>query len=242
MTAWWRSPGWAVHHPRVGRLRRQLGWDAIDPQPRWSPPAAGQVLDPSRWRGVPVARVHQVWRAAITSIRWASGVVDLVAVRDGCSRSVRSGAVSITRDGEWWWGGLGAGAPAAPASDLHDRAGGPVPEGGCSRAAAERRPSPQHGWARAGPGPGVGGAVVAHREIGGGLCTRRPHSASGTPKLGASLRMLPWRTGASGPGISDPSGRVPGMRRRPRPLTHGRRKGHVTRRHSTSLMVAENWS
>jgi len=49
-------------------------------------------------RGVPITRVHHVWRTDSTSIRLHGGFISLVAVRDGCSRYVLSWAVSITMD------------------------------------------------------------------------------------------------------------------------------------------------
>jgi putative transposase len=96
MPAWLRSRGYAVNPQRVGRRLRQMGWAALDPKPRLSPPAAGQVLSPYLWRGVTVNRVNQVWRAEITDVRLAGGLVYLLAVLDWCSRSVLSWAVSIT--------------------------------------------------------------------------------------------------------------------------------------------------
>jgi putative transposase len=98
MTAWLRSRGYAVNPKRVGRLLRQMGWEAIYPKPRRSQPAASQVIYPSLLRGITVNRVNQVWSAEITSIRLASGFVYLVAVIDWFSRYVLSWAVSITMD------------------------------------------------------------------------------------------------------------------------------------------------
>lgn len=86
MTAWLRSRGDTVNHTRVGRLLRQMGWEAIYPKPRLSQPAAGQVMYPYRLRGILVNRVNQVWSAAITYVRLAGGFVYLVAVIDWCSR------------------------------------------------------------------------------------------------------------------------------------------------------------
>jgi putative transposase len=44
MTAWLRHQGDAVNPTRVGRLRRPMGLEAIDPQPRLSQPAAGHTM------------------------------------------------------------------------------------------------------------------------------------------------------------------------------------------------------
>jgi putative transposase len=98
MTAWLRCQGDGVNHQRVARLLRQIGVEAIYPKPRLSQPAAGHVIYPYLLRGVTVNRVHQVWRADITSVRLAGGCISLVAVRDGFSRYVLSWAVSITMD------------------------------------------------------------------------------------------------------------------------------------------------
>jgi putative transposase len=99
MTAWRRRQGYAVNRPRVRRLLRQLGLEAIDPKPRLSQPAADHVIYPYLLRGVSVNRVNQVWSTDITYVRLAAGLVYLVAVIDWCTRDVLSWAVSITLDG-----------------------------------------------------------------------------------------------------------------------------------------------
>jgi putative transposase len=96
MTAWLRSRGYAVNHKRVGRLLRQMGVEAIYPQPRLSQPAAGHVISPALLRGITVKRVNQGWSADSTYGRLAGGCVDLGAVIDWFSRDVLSWAVSIT--------------------------------------------------------------------------------------------------------------------------------------------------
>ena len=98
MTAWLRSQGYAVNHQHVGRLLRPMGWEAIDPKPRLSQPAADHVIDPYLLRGVKVDRIHQIWSADITYVRLAAGFVDLVAVIDWCRRYVVSWAVSMTME------------------------------------------------------------------------------------------------------------------------------------------------
>jgi putative transposase len=98
MTAWLGSQGHGVTHTRVGRLRRELGLEAIDPQPRWSRAAAGHAIYPYLLRGTTIAHGNQVWRTAITCMRLHSGFVSWVAGRDWLRRSVRSWAVSNTMD------------------------------------------------------------------------------------------------------------------------------------------------
>jgi putative transposase len=98
MTAWLHSQGDAVNHTRVRRWLRTMGLEAIDAKPRLSQPAAGRTIYPYLRRGGTVSRVNQVWSADITSIRWPSGVVSLVAVMAWFSRDGLSWAVSITMD------------------------------------------------------------------------------------------------------------------------------------------------
>jgi putative transposase len=62
-----------------------------------APPPAQRVY-PYWLRGVPITRVHQVWSTDITDIRRHGGSLSLVAVRDWCSRSGRSWALSMTLD------------------------------------------------------------------------------------------------------------------------------------------------
>ena len=87
-----------MNHKRVARLLRTMGLETIYPKPRMSEPHPAHRVYPYLLRGVPITRVHQVWRTDITSIRLHGGCIYVVAVRDGFSRSVLSWAVSITMD------------------------------------------------------------------------------------------------------------------------------------------------
>jgi putative transposase len=102
MTAWVQSPGDAVHHTRVARRRRTMGVATISPTPRLRAPHPAQRISPDLLRGVPITRGPQVWRTAIAAMRLQGGLLSLVAVMEGCSRSVRSWAVSITREVGFW--------------------------------------------------------------------------------------------------------------------------------------------
>jgi putative transposase len=98
MTAWWQSQGYAVHHKRVARLLRTMGWETIYPKPRLSQPHAAHRVSPYLLRGVPITRVHQVWSTDIPSLRLHGGFLSVVAVMDWFSRYVLSWAVSLTMD------------------------------------------------------------------------------------------------------------------------------------------------
>ena len=100
MTAWLRTPGDQVHHKRGARLMQQRGIAAISTTPHLRQATAGQVMYPSLFRGVKVARITHVWSTDSTSIRLPQGFVSLVAVRDWCSRSVLRWALSGTLDGQ----------------------------------------------------------------------------------------------------------------------------------------------
>lgn len=98
MTAWWQSQGEGGNQKRVARLLRTMGLETIDPKPRRREPQPGHRVYPYVLRGVPITRVNHVWSTDMTSIRRHGGLIDLVAVRDGLSRYVLSGAVSSTMD------------------------------------------------------------------------------------------------------------------------------------------------
>lgn len=98
MTAWGRAPGEAVHHQRVARRLPTLGLETRSTTPQTSQAPPGPRGYPDVRRGVPSPRVTHVWSTASTSLRRQGGVVSCVAVLDGCSRDVVSGAMSMTRD------------------------------------------------------------------------------------------------------------------------------------------------
>ena len=98
MTAWLRSQGYPVHHKRVARWLHTMGIEAIYPTPHLRQGHPTHRVYPDVLRGVPSTRVHHVWRTDITYSRLHGGLISLVAVRDWCSRSVLSWAVSSTMD------------------------------------------------------------------------------------------------------------------------------------------------
>ena len=98
MTAWLRSPGYAVNHKRVARRLRTMGLEPIYPQPRLRAPHPAHRVSPYLLRGVPLSRVNQVWSTAIPYIGLHSGFMSLVAVMDWFSRYVLSWAGSSTMD------------------------------------------------------------------------------------------------------------------------------------------------
>ena len=98
LTAWLQSQGDAVNRKRVTRLLRSMGLETLYPKPHTRQPHPTPRVYPYLLRGVPIARVNQVWSTDSTSIRLHSGCVSLVAVMDWFSRYVLSWAVSITMD------------------------------------------------------------------------------------------------------------------------------------------------
>jgi putative transposase len=98
MTAWFHSHGYHVHHKRVARLLHTMGIEAIYPTPRLSAAHPTHRVDPYLLRGVPIIRVQQVWRTAITYSRLHGGFISLVAVMDWFSRDVLSWAVAVTME------------------------------------------------------------------------------------------------------------------------------------------------
>jgi putative transposase len=101
MTAWLRTQGYQVNHKRVQRLLRLMGLEAIYQKPRLRPLGAGQQVYPYLLRGVPIARVNQVWSTDITYIRLLRGFVYVVAILDWFSRYVVAWEVSVTLDSDF---------------------------------------------------------------------------------------------------------------------------------------------
>jgi putative transposase len=100
MPAWVRSQGDVVHHTRGARLRRAIGVETRSPNPRVSQRHPEHRRSPSVVRGVPLPRVQPVWRTDLPSLRLQGGLLSLVAVMDGLSRSGLSGAGASTLDGD----------------------------------------------------------------------------------------------------------------------------------------------
>ena len=98
MTAWLRSQGYYVNHKRVARLMHTMGIEAIYPTPHLRQAQPTHRVYPYVLRGVPITRVHQVWRTDITYIRLHGGFIYLMAVMEWLSRYVLSWAVSITME------------------------------------------------------------------------------------------------------------------------------------------------
>jgi putative transposase len=101
MTAWLRTQGYAVNRKRVTRLLALLGLEALVPRRRLSAPAPGHRIYPYLLRGVPIARVDQVWSTDITYIRLRRGFAYLVAVLDWYSRYVLAWELAPTLDTEF---------------------------------------------------------------------------------------------------------------------------------------------
>jgi len=96
MTAWLVQQGQIVNEKRVRRLLRKMGILAVYPKPRLSQPVPGAQVYPYLLRGLPIARVNQVWSTDITYIRLLSGFIYLVAIIDWYSRYVLAWEVSNT--------------------------------------------------------------------------------------------------------------------------------------------------
>jgi putative transposase len=98
MTAWWRRPGYHVHHKRVARLLQTMGMEAIYPTPPLRQGHPTPRVYPYVLRGLPIRRVNQVWSTDMPSMRLHGGFLSLGAVMEWCSRYGRSWAVAITMD------------------------------------------------------------------------------------------------------------------------------------------------
>ena len=96
-----RLQGCLVNRKRVQRLMRLMGLESVAPKPGTSRPAPEHTIYPYLLRGVPIARVDQVWSTDITYIPLARSFLYLVAVMDWSSRYVLSWELSNSLEMEF---------------------------------------------------------------------------------------------------------------------------------------------
>ncbi len=101
MTAWLRREGYGVNPKRVRRLMALMGWQAIHPKRRTSPPTPGHKRYPYLLRGLEITHPYQVWSTDITYVSMQSGFMYLVAIIDWFSRYVLAWQLSNTLDGRF---------------------------------------------------------------------------------------------------------------------------------------------
>lgn len=87
-----------VNRKRVQRLRREMGMQAIYPQPRTSLPNKAHTKYPYLLRKLMITRSNQVWCTDITYVPMPHGHVYLCCILDWYSRKVLGWQVSNTMD------------------------------------------------------------------------------------------------------------------------------------------------
>jgi putative transposase len=98
MQVWLANQGYAVNRKRVQRLMRQMGLEAVYPQPRTTVAGTQALIYPYLLRGVTISRVNQVWSSDITYVPLARGFLYLTAILDWHSRFVLSWRLSNSLD------------------------------------------------------------------------------------------------------------------------------------------------
>jgi putative transposase len=94
-----RVKKYQVNGKRVRRLMRQMGLQAIYPQPRVPPgPADEHKIYPYLLRNLKIVQPNQVWSTDITYIRMAPGFMYLTAIIDWYSRYVLAWQLSNSLD------------------------------------------------------------------------------------------------------------------------------------------------
>ena len=88
--------GLRVGRRHVATLMKNMGIEALCPQPGTSKPQPGHKIYPYLLRRLPIVRANQVWALDTTYIAMARGFVYLTAVVDVASRKVLAHRVAIT--------------------------------------------------------------------------------------------------------------------------------------------------
>ena len=101
MTEQLRLLGHPVNPKRVRRLLRQMGLEAVYPQPKLSQANPEHKIYPYLLRNLPIVRCNQVWSTDITYIRMKHGFVYLMAIIDWYSRYVLNWALSTTLEADF---------------------------------------------------------------------------------------------------------------------------------------------
>jgi putative transposase len=96
MTVILRQHGYEVNRKRVQRLMRQLGIEALYPQPRLSKAHPEHQVYPYLLRHLAVTQANQVWCTDITYLPVLKGHFYLIAIMDWYSRKVLSWQISNT--------------------------------------------------------------------------------------------------------------------------------------------------
>ncbi len=101
MSVWLRSVGHPVNHKRVRRLMREMGLEAIYPEPRLSQSHPEHKIYPYLLKRVPVDHADQVWCADITYIRLLHRFLYFVGVMGWYSRYILPWELSLTQEKEF---------------------------------------------------------------------------------------------------------------------------------------------
>ena len=213
MVDWLADQGHPVGRDRVRRLMRVLGLQAIYPKKRLSLENKAHPKYPYLLGGLSIDRPNQVWCSDITYIRLRGGFVYLV---DGLAQSVRAELGAFQHAGHGVLReGVGASDGCLASGDLQHRPGEPIHERGVHVSSEGGRRADQHGRPRPGVRQHHDRAIVAKREVRGGLPEGLPERVRLPAIAGVVLRVLQPRASAPGPRPADAvvgvqSGRVGG--------------------------------
>jgi putative transposase len=176
---------------RMQRLMRLMGIEAIYPKRRTTWPSAGHKIYPYLLRNVEVLRPDHVWSTDITYVPLRHGFLYLVAVLDWFSRHVLSWRLSNTLSESFCLEALEAALQLATPEIFNSE--------------WRRR---QYGWSRARSGQRVHRALVAKREVRGGLPAGLRRRLGGGRTISGVLPLLFARTASPIAGLPHPGGRL----------------------------------
>ena len=169
MKAWLERRGVRVSRKQVQRLMRIMGLRAIYRSPCTSRPALEHRVYPYLLEKIRVTRPNQAWAADITYLPMARGFLYLVAIMDWHSRYVVAWRLSNTLEADFCVDALREALGQGQARGLQHRPRQSIHQPGIHSGTAGTRGDDQHGREGTVQRQHLRGAVVAHREVRGGV-------------------------------------------------------------------------
>ena len=185
------AEGCKIGRRHVKTLMRRMGIEALYRRPRTTKPEPGHTIYPYLLRGMEVTRPNQVWAMDITYIPMARGFVYLAVVLDWFSRRVLAWRLSITMEAAFCVETLEDALARHGKPEIFNTDQGLAVHGrGLHRRAHRQRHRDQHGRQGRLARQRVRRAIVAQRQIRGGLSARLRQRLGGSRFDRALLRLL----------------------------------------------------
>ena len=170
MKVWLAREGRCMSRKRVQRLMRIMGLRAIYRSPRTSRPVPEHRVYPYLLEKIRVTRPNQAWAADITYLPMARGFLYLVAIMDWHSRYVVAWRLSNSLEADFCVDALKGSLGVRPTGGVqHTDQGSQFTSLEFTQVLQEHGVKMTHGREGAVQRQHLRGAVVAHREVRGGV-------------------------------------------------------------------------